>query len=137
MLLHNSFLDIFVLRKAPGELELLNLLADINDMWYVIGLGLDVPRSVLNGLTANPQGDMYKLDQVIQTWIDSTDQYLVTWETVLAAIEGPIINNRNKASQIRQFLLETYQGKYNKCIEGFFVVCMEIVLLELNALAST
>ena len=136
-MLHNSFLDIFVLRKAPGELELLNLLADINDMWYVIGLGLDVPRSVLNGLTANPEGNMYKLDQVIQTWIDSTDQYLVTWETVLAAIEGPIINNRNKASQIRQFLLEKYQGKYNKCIEGFFVVCMEIVLLELNALAST
>ena len=56
---------------------------------------------------------MYKLDQVIQTWINTTDQYLVTWETVLAAIEGPIINNRNKASEIRQFLLETYPGKYN------------------------
>ena len=113
MLLHNSFLDIFVLRKAPGKLELLKLLADINDMWYVIGLGLDIPRNVLNGLTASPRGDMYKLDQVIQTWIDSINQYLVTWETVLTAIEGPIIKNRNKASQIRQFLLETYQGKYN------------------------
>ena len=107
------FLDIFILRKAPDGHELLNLLADINDKWYIIGSGLDVPRSVLNGLIENPQNNTYKLDQVIQTWIDSSDQYLVTWETVLTAIEGPIIDNKKKASEIRQFLLETYQGKYN------------------------
>ena len=82
-------------------------------MWYIIGLGLDVPRNVLNGLMVIPHSNTYKLDQVIQTWIDSTDQYLVTWETVLTAIEGPIIDNKNKASQICKFLLETYQGKYN------------------------
>ena len=82
-------------------------------MWHIIGLWLDVPRSVLNGLFANPRNNIVNLDIVIQTWIDSTDQYLVTWETVLTAIEGPIIDNKKKASEIRQFLLETYQGKYN------------------------
>ena len=108
MLVHNSFLDILILRKAPDIHHLLNLLADINDKWYTIGLGLNVPRSVLNGLQADTQDNIVKLDQVLQTWINRTDQYLVTWETVLTAIEGPIINNKNKANQIHQFLLETY-----------------------------
>ena len=112
---HNFFLDILILRKPPGKHELLKLLADINDKWYVIGLGLNIPGNVLDGLMANPQDNMYKLDQVIQTWIDSAD--LVTWEAVLIAFEGQIINKRNKASNIRKFLLETYQGKFMYAIE--------------------
>ena len=60
---------------------------------------------------------MYKLDQVIQTWKNTADQYLVTWETVLAAIEGPIIDNKKKANDIRQFLLTTYQGKYRFIVQ--------------------
>ena len=106
-----------ILRKSPGKLELLSILADINDKWYFIGLELKIPQSTLNGLTTNPQDNVYKLEQVIETWINTTDEKLVTWEIVLTAIEGPIINNRNKAGKIRQFLLETYQGMYMYTME--------------------
>ena len=129
-MLHNSFLDTFILRKPPDKHELLELLADINDKWYVIGSGLKVDRSVLSGLTASPQDNMYKLDQVIQTWINSTD--LVTWETVLIAFERPIINNRNKASKIRKFLLETYQGKYLYATEFTITINYILIFLATN-----
>lgn len=108
-----------ILRKAPGKLELLKLLADIDDKWYYIGLELNVPQSTLDGLKTNPEKNMYKLEQVIETWINTTDENLVTWAIVLTAIEGSIINNRKKASEIRQFLME---GMYMYAMEFTIII---------------
>ena len=79
------------------------LLGDINDQWFVIGKALSVPLNVLNGLQTSPQNNKVRLIQVIHTWFSSQPSP-VTWETVIAAIEGPIVNNKQKAKEIRDYL---------------------------------
>ena len=59
---------------------------------------------VLNGLTSSQLSNTYKLDQVIENWLTTTESHLVTWETVIDAIKSPIVNNIKKATEIRQHL---------------------------------
>ena len=92
------------MRKAPTEHELNYQLADISDMWYEIGLSLKVSCSILNGLTNSEKSNAYKLAQVVHSWLTTTESHLVTWETVIDAIKGPIVNNIKKANEIRQHL---------------------------------
>ena len=60
-------------------------------------------RSVLGSCTHSYEDDGNKLSTVIESWVDTmvTD---VTWETVIAAIEGPIVNNKSTAMKIHDFL---------------------------------
>ena len=51
-----------------------------------------------------------KLCKVINKWITSGDQSLITWETVISAIEGPIVDNKKKADEIREYLGLTNQS---------------------------
>ena len=99
------FLDISnVIKEAPTKLELLKLLADINDKWYEIGVSLKVSQNVLNSLTSSPVRNTYNLDQVIESWLTTTESHLVTWETVIDAIKSPIVNNIKKATEIHEYL---------------------------------
>ena len=101
------YLDISdLLRKTPTEHELLNLLADISNLWYEIGLSLKVPHSILDGLMSSAKKRKYKLVQVICSWLTTTESHLVTWETVIDehAIKSPIVNNNKKAIEIHQHL---------------------------------
>ena len=92
------------MKKAPTEHELLNLLADISNLWYEIGLSLKVPRNILNCLKRRQESDAIKLSEVIHSWLTTTESHLVTWETVIDAIKGPIVNNIKKANEIHQHL---------------------------------
>ena len=74
-------------------------------MWYEIGLSLKVSRRVLNDLRHSQESNIVKLDQVIQSWI-TTESHFVTWETVIDAIEGPIVNNKLVANTIRKHLAD-------------------------------
>ena len=89
---------------SPTKHELLNLLADINDKWYEVGVSLKVSQSVLNGLKECEKSNTYKLDQVIESWLTTTESHLVTWETVIDAIKSPIVNNIKKATEIHEHL---------------------------------
>ena len=90
--------------KSPTEHELNYQLADISDMWYEIGLSLKVSFSILNGLTNSQKSNAYKLAQVVHSWLTTTESHLVTWETAIDAIKGPIVNNIKKATEIHQYL---------------------------------
>ena len=70
-------------------------------------MSLKVPHNVLNDLRHNRESNTIKLDQVIQSWITTTESYLVTWETVIDAIEGPIVNNKQVANAICEHLINT------------------------------
>ena len=101
MVLSNSLLD--VLKMAPDEHVILELLADISHNWMEIGLAINIPNNILTGLRGSLNSDTIKLSQVLHTWI-TTQSYPVTWETIISAIEGPIVNNKARALEIRQHL---------------------------------
>ena len=58
---------------------------------------------VLGSCSHSCEDDGNKLSTVIESWVDTmvTD---VTWETVIAAVEGPIVNHKSTALKIRDFL---------------------------------
>ena len=60
-------------------------------------------RGVLGSCTQSNEEDGNKLATVLESWVDTmvTD---VTWETVIAAVEGPIVNHKSTAVRIRDFL---------------------------------
>ena len=92
------------MKKTPTEHELLNLLADISNLWYEIGLSLKVPHSILDGLKRSQDSDAIKLSEVIRSWLTTTESRLVTWETVIDAIKCPIVKHIEKANTIHQYL---------------------------------
>ena len=87
---------------APNKHTLIILLADISNKWEEIGLALKVTQNVLGGLSSNLT-DNVKLARVIENWIN-TQSSPVTWETVISAMEGTIVQNTRKANEIRHHL---------------------------------
>ena len=90
------------MRKTPTEHELLDLLADISNLWREIGLSLKVPHDILDGLRRNQESNAVKLSEVIHSCLTTTES--LTWETVIDAIKSPIVNNIKKATEICQHL---------------------------------
>ena len=64
---------------------------------------MKVPDNVLNGLNKSHQSNIVKLSEVIQCWKNAQPSQ-VTWKTVIDALEGPIVNNKAKASKIHDYL---------------------------------
>ena len=92
------------MKNAPTKHELLKLLAGISNLWRHIGLALPVSDRVLDSLDQRKDSDVIKLSIVIDSWLTSTRPSLVTWETVITAIQGPIVNHVEKANEINQHL---------------------------------
>ena len=92
-----------ILKKEPSITDLLGLLTDIKHKWNEIGWALEVGRGVLGSCTNSYEEDGNKLATVLESWVDTmvTD---VTWETVIAAVEGPIVNHKSTSVRIRDFL---------------------------------
>ena len=71
--------------------------------WYEIGEALHVSFSVLSGLRISQEANKVKLGEVIHTW-QTSQASPFTWETVISALEGRLINNLAKANEIRDHL---------------------------------
>ena len=107
---YNNYFVVFsditsLLKETPNEEELLLLLEDISDKWYVIGLSLQVCRNVLNDLSQNEDNSekLEKVEKVINIW-KNTKSSSNTRETMIIAMESPIINNKEIAVEIRHHL---------------------------------
>ena len=92
-----------VLKKAPDKIDVLLLLANLRARWKTIGLALRVGSDTLDGLSQSLQPNTDKLADVIGAWI-STKPSPVTWETLIDAIEGPLLQHKAKADEIRAHL---------------------------------
>ena len=113
-LLYYYFLFILdILEDALDKHELLNLLADVKDKWYEIGLSLKISDYVLNWLTSEKIDNIIKPDRVLQSWI-ATKSSPVTWDTVITAIEGCLVNNVQKAKEIHEYLTKSNLSNLNK-----------------------
>ena len=97
-----------ILKKSPTRYELFNLLFYFNEKWYDIGLSFQVPHDVLDNLKQSEDNNYTKLEKVINIWKDIQPSF-VTWETVITAFDSPIINDKEIADLIRQYL----RGKSN------------------------
>ena len=92
-----------VLKKAPDKIDVVTLLANLSARWKTIGLALRVDSNTLDGLSLSLQPNSDKLADVIGAWI-SAKPSLVTWKTLIKAIEGPLLQNKAKADEIRAHL---------------------------------
>ena len=74
-------------------------------MWHEIGLALRVHNNILEGLKrlGEAKSNVLKLNEVIDSWI-TTKSSPVTWDTLITAIEGPLVNNVQKANEIHEYL---------------------------------
>ena len=82
---------------------MLDLLADLSACWETIGIALRVDDNALDTLSRSSDSDTIKLNNVIRTW-KSTKSSPDTWETLISAIEGRIVNKKAKADEIRAYL---------------------------------
>ena len=96
------FLDI--LKESPNLDEALSRLADISAKWEEIGLALKVSQNDLKGFQQESIDKIVKLSRVIAKWVETESSSPVSWETLISAIEGPIVNNKQKAKEIRDYL---------------------------------
>ena len=92
-----------ILRETPTQYELRHLFYDIRDKWYDIGLSLQVRRYILDDFNQSQKNDVVKLFDVIDNFL-TTQPSPVTWETVKTAMESPIVNNKEIAKLIHQYL---------------------------------
>ena len=91
------------MKQKPTKIELLKQLVPIAHKWYNVGIGLDVRDGVLMSLDYSNDSYRTKLSSVIQSWLD-TQSTPVTWETVVSALESPIVNDRAVAAKLRNYL---------------------------------
>ena len=101
-----------ILKETPTIHELFNLLYDISDKWYDIGLSLQVRRNVLDDLKHDQMNNDDKFFVVIHNFLTSQSS-LVNWETVIGAIESPTVNDKETADLIHQYFST---GKSNKLL---------------------
>lgn len=83
--------------------QLRYLLADISSRWREIGLALGISDNDLDNISSVVQDSMSKMCKMITKWIE-TKSSPVTWDMIIFAIEGPIVDNKKKADEIREFL---------------------------------
>ena len=92
-----------ILNQTPKLYQLRNLLADISSRWREIGLALGISDNDLDNISSVVQDNKSKLCKMITKWIE-TQSSPVTWGTIIFAIEGPIVDNKRKVDEIREFL---------------------------------
>ena len=92
-----------VLNKIPDKQDLVNLLADVIDVWENIGIVLKVSNGKLQSLRYSYLNEALKLADMLQSWLDERPTP-VTWSTVISALESKIVSKKQTAMEILQFL---------------------------------
>ena len=107
-----------LLGKRPEKCDLLQLMAGIAFKWYIIGECLGIQYTHLATLQIQTSGDIDKLAEVLQLWMDTMPKP-VTWNTILQTIEGPPIESKSTVMKIEEFLKCEYlynPSKVGNCI---------------------
>ena len=119
-----------ILKETPTEYEPFHLLRSISDKWYDIGLSLQVRRNVLDEIKQSQDNDKTNLKKVTNIWRD-TKPSPDTWETIITAVESPVINNKEIADMIRNRL------KISKLLLLSNDVVLLILSLSINCIVQT
>ena len=117
-------------KETPNEYQILSRLIGISDKWYDIGLSLQVRRNVLDEIKQSEDNDVTKLKKVVNIWQDAKSSS-TTWETMITAAESPVINNKEIADEIRQYL------QFSKLLLLSNEVILLILSLSINCIVQT
>ena len=82
---------------------MLNLLASAAARWEDIGGGLKVAPGAIESLQQSNKRPINKLSEILQIWMDTWCSP-VTWENIIEVVEGPIVDKKNEAKAMRDFL---------------------------------
>ena len=92
----------------------------MKNSWRDIGLALRVSSDYLDGLSHSQDTPSTILSNIIRNWIDSQSSP-VNWKTLISAIEGPLVDNKRKADEIRDYL-----GKLIIIVKLIIIMCGNI-----------
>jgi hypothetical protein len=81
----------------------MNILAEIAPQYNNIGTALNVPMKTL-GLIHHPDNHQDNLRRTLEWWLINGDSVRspVTYNTIINAIEGPIVQNYRLAQEIKK-----------------------------------
>ena len=79
-------------------------MSDIAFQWKIIGECLEIKNKYLASLQSKTSSDIEKLSEVLQLWMDTMPQPVVTWNTILQKIESPPIENKSVVTEMEIFL---------------------------------
>jgi hypothetical protein len=96
----------------PELLHLMKLLAEIAPQYSDIGTALNVPMSSL-GLIASPDTHRDNLRRTLEWWINNgaTVGSPITYDNIIDAIKGPIVQNFRVSENIREFYEQLKEGR--------------------------
>ena len=86
---------------------MLSKLTAIDALWRSIGNGLGLSYNFLQGLDESNKSNQTRLDHVLQMWLNMDGKAtLVTWETIIDVVKGPLVQNEPLANKIYHDLKE-------------------------------
>ena len=90
--------------SAPDVGILLDLLANISDLWYEIGLALRIRSTDLKGLNQGKQSNIINLSDILNYWISQCTTE-VTWNSIITAVKGEIVGQPCVAEKMERYVL--------------------------------
>ena len=92
-----------IISKVPSRRDAIEILMPIKNKWYIIGVALEVSSADLESLKDSHNPIEVNLANMIGKWLD-THAKEATWEVLLKAVEGKIVDSRQTGQKIRDFL---------------------------------
>jgi hypothetical protein len=93
---------ISTVSKTPNHAMLLELLSGISYKWSLIGNALQIEENVIQNIKNEESIDKRRLSRVLSKWINSNND--VTWKKIVTVIEGPTVDEKATANNIKEFL---------------------------------
>ena len=94
--------------------------------WNIIGERLGIQYTHLASLQRQTSGDVDKLAEVLQLWMDTMSKP-VTWNTILQTIESPPIESKFTVKKMEEFLkceCLYNPSEFGICIFVNFYICV-------------
>ena len=92
-----------IISKVPARKDAVEVLMPIKNQWYMIGVALEISSGDLDSLKFSNNPVEVNLANMIGTWLDKCGEE-ATWEVLLEAVEGKIVDSQQTGQKIREFL---------------------------------
>ena len=92
-----------IISKVPARKDAVEVLMPIKNKWYMIGVALEISSGDLDSLKFSNNSVDENLANMIGTWLDKCGEE-ATWEVLLDAVEGKIVDSQQTGQMIRDFL---------------------------------